>query len=87
MKFLYLLILLGTAIPAVAQQPSALDSAIQKLAKEKDPAKTVILVNRIIKDHQLDKMKDAETLDVLFGTAAINFALHNDYKQFEKYID
>ena len=86
-KFLYLLILLWTAFPVVAQQPSALDSAIQKLAKEKDPAKTVILVNRIIKDHQLDKMKDAETLDVLFGTAAINFALHNDYKQFEKYID
>lgn len=86
-KFLFILILISTPCIAIAQQPSALDSAIQKLAKETDPAKTVILVNRIIKDHKLDKTKDAETMDMLYGTAAVNFALYNDYPQFQKYIE
>ena len=87
LKCLFLLFFLSTASIAVAQQPSALDSAIQKLAKEIDPQKTVIIMNQIIKDHKLDKNKDAETLDVLYGTAAVNFALYNDYAQFENYIN
>ena len=87
LKFLFLLVFLSTAFNAVAQQPSALDSAIQKLAKETDPQKTVVMMNQIIKDHKLNKINDAETLDVLYGTAAVNFALYNDYAQFENYIN
>jgi thiol-disulfide isomerase/thioredoxin len=69
-----------------AQEMSALDSAIQHLSKEKDPQKTVLMMNRIIKDFRLDKNKDAETFDLLYGTAAINFAMHRNYAQFEKYM-
>lgn len=83
---LFLVIFLLTVEDAYTQKRSALDSAIQKLAGEKDPQKTVLMINSIIKDHKLDKEKDAETFDVLYGTAAVNFAMDQDYSQFEKYI-
>lgn len=69
-----------------AQQETKLDSAIHQLTKEKDPAKTVVMMNRIIKDFKLDKRKDAETLDALYGTAAVNFAMKRNYPQYDKYI-
>ncbi len=71
---------------ASAQQVSGLDSAIRQLAKEKDPQKTVVIMNRIFKEYKLDKKKDAETFDVLYGTTAVKFAMKHNYTQFEKYI-
>jgi peroxiredoxin len=75
------------ATTAAAQEISGLDSAIRRLSAEKDPQKTVSVINQIIKDYKLDKKKDAETFDVLYGTAAVNFAMNRNYPQFEKYID
>ena len=79
-------ILLMLIATAAAAQPTRLDSAIRNLSKESDPQKTVATINKIITDFNLDKNKDAETLDVLYGTAAVNFAMHKDHQQFEKYI-
>lgn len=79
-------IFLWPGLSSFAQEESGLDSAIHRLSEEKDPQKTVLLMNGIIKEHRLDKNKDAETLDVLYGTAAVNFAMNHNYSQFEKYI-
>jgi len=70
----------------LAQENPALDSAVAKLTRENDPEKSVQMMNRIIRDHKLDRRTDAEMLDVLYGTVAVNFAMNRDYKQFEKYI-
>lgn len=81
-----LAILLWTGFSTLAQEVTPLDSAIHRLTQEKDPQKSVMMMNQIIKEYKLDKNKDAETLDVLYGTAAVNFAMQHDYSQFEKYI-
>ena len=83
---LFAVVFLWTGFSAFAQEMSGLDSAVHRLAEEKDPQKTVTMLNRIIKDYSLDKNKDAETLDVLYGTAAVNFAMNKNHNQFEKYI-
>lgn len=71
----------------MAQSSPVPDSTIQRLAEVEDPQTMVSMVNRIIKDYRLHGDKDAETLDVLYGAAAMNFALHQDYRQFETYLD
>jgi len=82
---LFLAPLLWT-VSSFAQQQTKLDSAIHQLTKEEDPQKTVVMMNKIIKDFKLDKRKDEETLDALYGTAAVNFAMKRNYTQYEKYI-
>lgn len=83
---LFVVAFLWIGINAFSQQRSALDSAIHNLANEKSPQRTALMVNEIIKKYGLDKNKDAETLDVLYGTAAVKFAMTKNYTQFEKYI-
>ena len=85
-RVLLVVVFLWTAVNLFAQQRSALDSAIRHLAEEKDPQKSALMMNEIIKKHGLDKNKDAETLDVLYGTVAVKFAMDKSYSQFEKYI-
>jgi peroxiredoxin len=60
-----------------------LDSAMRQLARETDPQQTVLLVNKIIGEY---KIEDSEMLDILYGAAAVNFALGGNYSEFEKYI-
>lgn len=67
-----------------AQPATGLDTAMQGLAAEKDCKKIESLLNTIIKNNSLNK--DSEKLDVLYGTAAVNFAMCRNYRQFEKYI-
>jgi peroxiredoxin len=86
MKLNILFVFLWTGFSAYAQEGSGLDTAIRHLTAIKDPQKTVSMMNRIIKEYRLDKNKDVETLDVLYGTAAVNFAMDKNYPQFEKYI-
>ena len=81
-----LVVILHSSLTSLAQETSPLDSAIHRLTQEKDPQKTVSMMNRIIKEYRLDKNKDAETMDLLYGTAAVNFAMSHNYTQFEKYI-
>ena len=63
-----------------------LDSAVHRLAQEKDAQKSLTMMNSIIKEFKLNKAKDAETLDALYGTVAVNFAMSRNYSQYEKYI-
>ncbi len=86
LKFLFLAPFLLAAFYAPAQETTALDSALHHLTQEKDPEKAVLMMNRIIKEYQLNKTKDAETFDVLYGTVAVNYAMHRNYPQFENYI-
>ena len=69
-----------------AQEASALDSAMQQLAKTENPQQAVLMMNRIVKEHHLDPSKDAEILDVLYGTVAVNFALKGNESEFGEYI-
>jgi thiol-disulfide isomerase/thioredoxin len=86
LKIFYINLLLGIGLLASAQTPSRLDSALRLLAKEKDPEKTVALMNRIVNDHRLEPGKDAETFDAMYGTIAVNFAMRRNYTAYEKYI-
>src|SRR5688500_11992487 len=72
---------------AMAQERSALDSAMYLLAKEKNAQRSVWMMQEIIKEYRLDRNKDAETFDVLYGTVAVNYAMNRKYARFEKYID
>jgi len=86
MKYIFVVALLCSVFNAWSQGPTKLDSAIRRLADEKDPQKSVQMVNQIIEDHHLDKTKDSETFDVLYGTVAVNFAMNQQYPEFQKYI-
>jgi thiol-disulfide isomerase/thioredoxin len=65
-------------MPGKMQYATLPEKSIQK--------KSVRLMNRIKKEYHLDKDKDSETPDILYGTVAVNFALQHKYKKFEKYI-
>jgi len=86
MKYIFVVILLCSVLNGWSQGPTKLDSAIRRLADEKDPQKSVQMMNQIILDHHLDKNKDSETFDVLYGTVAVNFAMNQQYPEFQKYI-
>ena len=86
LKFLLVAVFLLAGLYAPAQEETALDSALHSLTQEKDPGKAVKMMNSIIKQYSLDKTKDAETFDVLYGTVAVNYAMNRNYPQFEKYI-
>jgi thiol-disulfide isomerase/thioredoxin len=81
------IIFIGAGFSAAAQQRSALDSAIHLLTKEKDAQQSVWMMQEIISKYRLDRNRDAETFDVLYGTVAVNFAMNRKYARFEKYID
>lgn len=85
-KLIFISLFLFAGYFAHAQEVSGLDSAVRNLTGEKDPKTSVKLMKRIIKDYHLDIHKNSETFDVMYGTVAVNFALHNKYKKFEKYI-
>ena len=86
LNFLFHAVFLWIGISASAQELSGLDSAMHRLTEEKDPQKTVVMMNKIIKEYKLNKNKDAETFDALYGAVAVNFAMKHQYDQYEKYI-
>jgi thiol-disulfide isomerase/thioredoxin len=86
LSLLFLVVFLYSTLTSFSQESSPLDSALHQLAQEKDPQKTVVMMNSIIKEYRLDKIKDAETLDALYGTAAVTFSMNHNYTQFENYI-
>jgi len=85
-KFLLVAVFVLAGVYAQAQEETGLDSALHHLAQEKDAGKAVKMMNNIIQQYQLDKTKDAETFDVLYGTIAVDYAMQRNYPQFEKYI-
>ena len=85
-KFLLVAVLVLAGVCTQAQEETGLDSALHHLTQEKDAGKAVKMMNNIIQQYQLDKTKDAETFDVLYGTIAVDYAMQRNYPQFEKYI-
>lgn len=86
LKFLFVALFVLAGLYASAQKQTGLDSALRELTQQKDPEKAVSMMNRIIKDHSLDKIKDAETFDMLNGTVAVTYVMQRNYPEFEKYI-
>jgi hypothetical protein len=56
------------------------------LGKEQDPEKSVSLMKQIIADHKLDTAKDAETMDMLYGSVALAYLRQRNYDAFDQYI-
>ena len=69
-----------------AQNMTPLDSAIRNLSQIKSPDQTVFRINKIIQFFHLDRKKDAETMDLLYGTAAVNYAVQKNESGYYKYI-
>ena len=70
-----------------AQEVTQLQKDLRAMAKETDPLKAIEIQQRIIRDHKLDSVKDAETLDLLNGTVAIAFVRQRKFAEFENYIE
>ncbi len=70
-----------------AQEVSRLQTDLRTMSKESDPLKSIEMKDQIMKEHQLDKTKDAETIDMLNGNIALAFGMKKNYQEFEKYIN
>ena len=70
-----------------AQEVTGIHADIRKMSKETDPSKSIIIRDQIIKDYNLNSLKDAETIDLLNGIVGIAFVRVKNYEGFEKYID
>lgn len=85
-KFSLLVLLSCFSLSVSAQQQTALMEQMKDLRKEPDPEKSVQLMNNIIANNKLDAVKDAETIDMLKGTVALNFLRERRYDGFKEYI-
>ena len=68
-------------------QSREMGNRIQAMNKEKDPDKNVISMHNIIRDYNLDTIKNAEDIDVLKGTTALSFLNAGAFPKFEAYIN
>lgn len=85
-KLPLLVLLCSFTLLANAQEQNDLMAQMKKMNNERDPQKSVALMNKIIADNKLDTVKDASTLIILKGTVALNFLRAKQYEEFEKYI-
>ncbi|UGU15474.1 TlpA family protein disulfide reductase [Sinomicrobium kalidii] len=69
-----------------AQEVTGIQADIRAMTKETDPEKAIVIKDRIIKEYDLDTLKDSETMDMLNGNVALAFVMKKNYKEFEKYI-
>jgi peroxiredoxin len=83
---MFILFFTAMGLGSFAQEVSGLDTAIIRLTKEKDPQRSVSMMDSIVQLYGLHRPEDAETLDMLYGTVAVNFAMKGNYNQFDKYI-
>lgn len=85
-KFLFLSILICGALTVEAQLSETLMQQIKDMGKETDPAKSEMLMKKIIRDNHLQAGKDAETIDMMKGNVAMDYLGSGKYKAFEKTI-
>jgi thiol-disulfide isomerase/thioredoxin len=85
-RLLLLLILHCCCLLTFAQQQPTLLEQLKALGKEQDPEKSVSLMKQIIADHKLDTAKDAETMDMLYGSVALAYLRQRNYDAFDQYI-
>jgi thiol-disulfide isomerase/thioredoxin len=86
-KYIVLALMLTSVLSASAQEISQIQLDIREMIKETDPLKSIAIKEQIISKYKLDKVKDAETIDLLNGNVAIAFLKNKQYQAFESYID
>lgn len=84
-NFLLLILICCFSLTLNAQNNSLM-AQVQAMTKEKDPNKSIALMNIIITQNKLDFVKDAETIDVLKGNVAIAFLRQSQFAAFKKYV-
>jgi len=72
---------------AAAQTQMTIDEQIRDMSKEKEAAKNVASMRRVIREYNLDTIKDAEHIDEMKGIIALSFLNGGSIKEFLKYID
>lgn len=85
-KYTFLLLFSCLTLIGTAQQPASLSEQIKALSKIADPQQSVQQMHKIIRDNQIDTLKNAGTVDVLKGTVALAFLKKRQYDGFNKYI-
>jgi thiol-disulfide isomerase/thioredoxin len=86
-KIKFILIVLCTFSLSLRAQQNTLGAQVQAMTQEKDPYKSVVLLNKIIADNKLDSVKDAETIDILKGNVAVAFLRKKQFAEFKKYVN
>lgn len=85
--FFYLIIFLSFVVSANAQNQSELQQEIREMSKLKDPEKAVKMKEKILKVYALDTVDDAETIDMLNGIIAVDYASEGSFLKFYEYIN
>lgn len=85
-KILILSLSLIGSIWAQAQNSEPLMQQIRSMGEESDPAKSLSMMKKIIKENRLKKGKDAETIDMMKGNVAMDYLEAGNYTEFEKMI-
>ena len=71
---------------ASAQGNTKFEDRVRLMSKERDAERNLLALQSVIKDFNLDSIKNAEEIDVLYGTVALSFLSSRNYPMFEKYI-
>jgi thiol-disulfide isomerase/thioredoxin len=85
-KITLLSILMITAVLLQAQNNNGLMQQMKAMREETDPAKSMQLMKKIIKDNNLQEEKDAETIDMMKGEVAMDYLQAGKYSEFENCI-
>jgi thiol-disulfide isomerase/thioredoxin len=85
-RILGMVLLSCVALFGNAQDNEKLNAQIRSMGKETDPEKNIVAMNKLIKDNQLDTIKDAESIDMMKAQVAMSFLNARKYAGFEKYI-
>lgn len=68
-----------------AQQDKVM-SQVQVMTRERDPLRSIVIMDKIISENKLDSSADAETIDMLKGNVAIAFLRKQKFTEFRKYV-
>jgi thiol-disulfide isomerase/thioredoxin len=69
-----------------AQNNETIAKRIKAMTKENDPEKNVSTMASIIKEYELDSLKNAEVIDEMRGIVALSFLAAYNKQQYEAYI-
>lgn len=85
-KYLLLVSFSSLSLFGLAQHRASLSEQIKALSKMADPQRCVVKMQQIIRENNIDTLKDAETVDMLKGTVALAYLKKRQYDGFSKYI-
>lgn len=85
-KLFFLSFFLFTSLFLTAQDGTGIQADIREMTKENDPLKSEAIRNHIIREYNLDSLKNSETIDILNGSVAIAYLMQKNYPKFKHYI-